>query len=98
MAEIKKLGSTVQINGEDYEVMAKVAENADVASRLNSFLTVVVNENGQKTTTEFDGSSNKTVTIDIPTGGSGGEGGASISHGTADPSGDTTTQYYFKYN
>lgn len=66
MADDKKLSSVVEIDGVSYDVLAK---NAEVADKLANKLTISVKKGNAAATTaaSFDGSENKTASIEIPT-------------------------------
>lgn len=57
---IKKLDSVIQIDGDDYSVVAKEAE---VAEKVTNKLTIKTTEEGVETQIEFDGSEAKTIRV-----------------------------------
>jgi hypothetical protein len=59
MADNKKLDSIVQIDGENYEVIAEEAK------KVQGTLTIKTIKDGTESTTTFNGSSNKEISIEV---------------------------------
>lgn len=111
MADNKKLDSIVQIDGENYEVVAETAKK--VANKL------IINtiKNGITTKeAEFDGSKSTEITIEVGTGTGGGDADsaetankirvnmedgskpyATITISTQEPTNGSTGDIWFKY-
>jgi hypothetical protein len=100
MADIKQLDSIIQIDGEDYEVIAETAKKV-----LNK-LTINTKVGSTTTKTEFDGSEAKELTIDLGQAGGAekiqvitdsGNKYATITISKNEPTGGVVGDIWFKY-